>query len=149
MNVLLKYLVICGKERQKKKNEKQIWRLTNVRLYRSSMRYSVMTKSGGMGGWRGSESLSVMSDSLRPHGILQARILEWVAVPFSRRIFPTQGLNPDWLHCRQILYQQSYQGSPSRGQRYVYFWLIHIVVWQKLVQYCKAIVLQLKINFKK
>ena len=37
---------------------------------------------------------SVMSDSLRPmnysppdssvHGILQARILEWVAVPFSR-----------------------------------------------------------------
>ena len=25
------------------------------------------------------------------HGILQARILEWVAMPFSRRIFPTQG----------------------------------------------------------
>ena len=36
-----------------------------------------------------SESHSVMSDSLRPHGlyslwILQAWILEWVAVPFSR-----------------------------------------------------------------
>ena len=36
-----------------------------------------------------SESLSVMSDSLWPHGltvhgILQARILEWVAFPFSR-----------------------------------------------------------------
>ena len=30
-----------------------------------------------------SESHSVMSDSLRSHGILQARILEWVAVPFS------------------------------------------------------------------
>jgi len=35
------------------------------------------------------ESHSVMSDSLQPqdytvHGILQARILEWVAVPFSR-----------------------------------------------------------------
>ena len=27
---------------------------------------------------------SCMSKSLRPHGILQARILEWVAVPFSR-----------------------------------------------------------------
>ena len=27
------------------------------------------------------------------HGILQARILEWVAIPFSRRIFPTQGSN--------------------------------------------------------
>ena len=35
-----------------------------------------------------SESCSVVSDSLQPmdcvHGILQARILEWVAVPFSR-----------------------------------------------------------------
>ena len=35
-----------------------------------------------------SESFSVMSDSLQPHGIvdgiLQARILEWVAIPFSR-----------------------------------------------------------------
>ena len=26
-------------------------------------------------------------------GILQARILEWVAMPSSRGIFPTQGLN--------------------------------------------------------
>ena len=30
------------------------------------------------------DSLSVVSDSLQPHGILQARILEWVAFPFSR-----------------------------------------------------------------
>ena len=36
------------------------------------------------------------------HGILQARILEWVAIPFSRGIFPTQGSNPHLLHCRQI-----------------------------------------------
>ena len=28
------------------------------------------------------------------HGILQARILAWVAVPSSRGIFPTQGSNP-------------------------------------------------------
>ena len=27
------------------------------------------------------------------HGILQARILEWVATPSSRGIFPTQGSN--------------------------------------------------------
>ena len=26
----------------------------------------------------------------------------------------------------------------------VYLWLIHIVVWQKLTQHCKAIILQLK-----
>ena len=28
------------------------------------------------------------------HGISQARILEWVAISFSRGIFLTQGLNP-------------------------------------------------------
>ena len=29
---------------------------------------------------------------------------------------------------------------------YVYLWLTHIDVWQKPTQYCKAIILQLKIN---
>ena len=42
------------------------------------------------------------------HGILQARILEWVAFPF-----PTQGSNPDLPHCRQILYQLSHKGNSS------------------------------------
>ena len=85
------------------------------------------------------------------HGILQARILEWVAAFFSRGssqssdrtyishiavnslsaepqgkpqntgvgnlsllqgIFPTQESNRGLLHCRWILYQLSYQGSP-------------------------------------
>ena len=31
------------------------------------------------------------------HGILQVRILEWVAMPSSRASFPTQGLNPHLL----------------------------------------------------
>ena len=30
-------------------------------------------------------------------------------------IFPTQELNQGFLHCRRILYQLSYQGSPARG----------------------------------
>ena len=34
------------------------------------------------------------------HGILQARILEWVAISFSRGIFLTQGSNPGLPHCR-------------------------------------------------
>ena len=38
------------------------------------------------------------------HGISQARILEWVAISFSKGIFPTQGPNLGLLHCRQILY---------------------------------------------
>ena len=38
------------------------------------------------------------------HGILQTRILEWVAILFSRGIFSTLGLKPGLPHCRQILY---------------------------------------------
>ena len=88
------------------------------------------------------------------HGILQARILEWSAVLFSRGssnpgltqvsriagdsvpaeppgkpkntgvgslfllqgIFPTQASNQGLLHCRWILYQLSYQGTPAVWQ---------------------------------
>ena len=47
------------------------------------------------------------------HGILQARILEWVAFPFLlQRIFPTQGSHPGLLNCRRILYQLTHKGSP-------------------------------------
>ena len=71
-----------------------------------------------------SESRSVVSDFLKPHGLQSMefsripeywRILEWIAFPFSRervRLIPTQGSNPGIPHCRQILYQLSYQGSP-------------------------------------
>ena len=47
------------------------------------------------------------------HGILQARILEWVTISLSRGIFLTQGLNLCLSHCRQTLYRLSHQGSPS------------------------------------
>ena len=65
---------------------------------------------------------SVMSDSLQPHGLQPTRLLHpWdspgkntgVGCHFLLQgIFPTQGLNPGLLYCRQILYQLSYQGSP-------------------------------------
>ena len=45
------------------------------------------------------------------HGISQARMLEWVAISFSRGVCPTQRSNPGLLHCRQILYWLSHQGS--------------------------------------
>ena len=51
------------------------------------------------------------------HGILQARILEWVTISFSRK-FPDQGIEPGLLHCRQILHQLSHQGSPSESESY-------------------------------
>ena len=47
------------------------------------------------------------------HGILQARILEWVATPSSRASFWPQGSNQGLAHCRWILYQLSYQGRPQ------------------------------------
>ena len=40
-------------------------------------------------------------------GILQARMLEWVAIP-EKGILPTQGSNQCLLHCRQMLYYLSY-----------------------------------------
>ena len=64
-----------------------------------------------------SESLSVVSDSLRPHGLYSlwkspgqntgVRILSLLL-----GIFPTQGSNPGLQHCRRILYQLSDKGSP-------------------------------------
>ena len=40
-----------------------------------------------------------------------ARILEWVAIPFSRSSL-TWGLNLGLLHCRWILYHLNHQGNP-------------------------------------
>ena len=67
-------------------------------------------------------SCSVMSNSLQPHGLQPTRLLcPWdspgknigVSSPsLFQGIFLTQGLNPGLLHCRQILYHLSHQGSP-------------------------------------
>ena len=104
-----------------------------------------------IGKWKSLSCVWFFATPWTVHGILQARILEWVAFPFSRGssqprdgtqssslqvgslpakpqgkpkntgvdslfllqgIFPTQGLNPGLPHCRWILYQLSYEGSP-------------------------------------
>ena len=46
-------------------------------------------------------------------GILQARVLEWVVIPSSQGIFPTQGWNLCLLLCRWFLYPPSHLGSLS------------------------------------
>ena len=61
---------------------------------------------------------SVMSESLRPHGLQPARFLCPWNFPgkntgvgchsLLHRVFPTQGSNPGLPHCRQILYQLSH-----------------------------------------
>ena len=63
-------------------------------------------------------SCSVVSDSLLPHGLYLTSPWNFpgkstvVGCHFLLQgIFPTQGLNPGFLHCRQTLYHLSYQGS--------------------------------------
>ena len=66
-------------------------------------------------------SHSVVSDSLRPYGLLLPRLLcPWDSPSkdtgvgchaLLRGIFPTQGSNPGLLHCGQIHYCLSHQGS--------------------------------------
>ena len=76
-----------------------------------------------------SVSCSVVPDSLWPHGLQPTRLLcPWdfpgkdteVGCHFLLQgIFPTQGPNPGLLHCRQILYQLSYKGSPINGLEFM------------------------------
>ena len=54
------------------------------------------------------------------HGILQARILEWLAIPFSRGIFPTQGSNPGLSHGRQILYCLSHHSAAVNIEAHIF-----------------------------
>ena len=109
------------------------------------------------------------------HGILQTRILEWVAFPFSRGssqsrhrtqvsriagrfftswatreaqeywsgkpipspgIFLTQESNWGLLHCRWILYQLSYQGSPCV--------CVCVCVYEQMVFICNLVSKQVK-----
>ena len=63
-----------------------------------------------------SEIGSVLSDSLRPHGLFSpwyspGQITGVGSRALLQGIFPTQGLNRGLPHCRQILYQLSHQGS--------------------------------------
>ena len=72
--------------------------------------------------WRDSESRSVVSDSLWPHGLWPTRRLwPWNSPgkntgvgshSLPQEIFLTQGSNQSLLHCREILYRLSHQGTP-------------------------------------
>ena len=62
------------------------------------------------------ESCSVVSDSLRPHGLYSpcnspGQDTGVGSLSLLQEVFPTQGSNPSLSHCRQILYHLSYQGS--------------------------------------
>ena len=76
--------------------------------------------------WKWSQSLScvwffaipwtVTHQAPLSMGILQARILEWVAIPFSRGSSQPRDQTQGLLLCRQILYHLSHQGSPMQNR---------------------------------
>ena len=64
--------------------------------------------------WCESESHSVVSDSLRPHGLYSpwnfpGQNTGVGILSLLQEIFPAQGLNPRLPHCRHILYQLSHK----------------------------------------
>ena len=64
------------------------------------------------------ESCSVVSDSLRPHGLYSpcnspGQDTGVGSLSLLQGIFPTQGLEPGLLHCRRILYQLSHREALS------------------------------------
>ena len=66
--------------------------------------------------WSESESRSVMSSSLQPHGLCSpwdspGQNTGVGSLSLLQGIFPTQGSNPGLPHCRWILYQLSHKGS--------------------------------------
>ena len=68
-----------------------------------------------------SESRSVMSDSLRPHGLYSPRNSSGQntgvgSLSLPQGIFPIQGSNWGLLLYRRILYQLSHKGSCSEGK---------------------------------
>ena len=60
------------------------------------------------------------------HGILWARILQWVTVPFSRGS-PNPGIEHRSPNCRQVLYQLSHKGSKCKTVDWIYSW-----VWREV-----------------
>ena len=49
------------------------------------------------------DSINCSTEGSSVHGIVQARILEWVAMPFSSGSSPPR----DRTHCRQVLYRRA------------------------------------------
>ena len=52
------------------------------------------------------------------HGIFRVRILEWIAVPFSRESSWLRD-QTSLLHCRQINHHLKHQGSPRRDRTHI------------------------------
>ena len=79
-----------------------------------------------------------MSDHLQPHGLYSS----WNSsgqntgvgsLSLLQGVLPPQGLNWILLHCRRILYQRSYQGSPN---------------WIYELRFCFGVIFNFRANLK-
>ena len=61
------------------------------------------------------KSPALQADSLPAEPQGKSKNTRVSSLSLLQGIFPTQELNWGLLHCRQILYQLSYQGSPKHG----------------------------------
>ena len=81
------------------------------------------------------ESHSVMINSLQPSGLYSPQNSPGQntgvgSCSLLQQIFPTQGLNPGLLHCRQILYQLSHKRIPKTLKN----WCFCTVVLEKTLK---------------
>ena len=86
-----------------------IWKIVIVLLFLMGL-YQLGYGASLVAQWKWSESLSVISDSLRPHGLHSpwnspGQNTGVGSLSLLQEIFPTQGSNPGLSHCRWILYQ--------------------------------------------
>ena len=62
---------------------------------------------------QGTQVSALQADSLPAEPQGKPKNTRVGSLSLLQRIFPTQESNRGLLHCRQILYQLSYQGSPN------------------------------------
>ena len=83
-----------------------------------------------------SESCSVVSGSLRPHGLCRpwnspGQNIGMGSLSLFQGIFPNQGSNSGLPHCRQILYQLNHQGSEEELKNLWWGWKKRVKSWLK------------------
>ena len=99
-------------------------------------------------------SHSVVFKSLWPKDCSTSGFLVLHYLPELFRLMSTESVMPynhlilcrPLLLCLSVIKKWAWERD-SKGTC-VYLWLIHVDVWQRPTQYCKAIILQLKINLK-
>ena len=92
-------------------------------MYQSGLHTEIQSKNGSHVCVPTYVSHSVVSDSLKTHRLYLARLLcPWHSPgkntgvgshSLLQGIFSSQGLNQSLLHCRQVFYCLSHQGSPK------------------------------------